>query len=111
MFGKKIVPVSYRETLEENVEKIKSELETKEEFPVSRKALRVKKSPMQQIKFMDYKAQAKQRFEISKMIHRKKFMSVPGAPITPGVMHYNAMLPMIVEGLLQENLTKIQGFS
>lgn len=68
------------------------------------------KSGIQMAKFVDAKNQAKQRLETSKVIHSKKPMTVPGAPITPAVMHYNAMLPMIMEGLLQENLLAIQGY-
>lgn len=52
------------------------------------------------------------RFEASGVIHNeKRLMRIPGPIPPPSLFFLNPTLPMLIEGLLQEKLWKIQGYN
>jgi hypothetical protein len=67
-------------------------------------------SPAEKLKYLSAKSKVEERFKISGIIHERKPMRIPSVRVPIALNYLNIMLPFIIEGYMEDNLKKIQGF-
>ena len=78
-------------------------------IPVSRKATRVKQSIKEKISYMSAKSKVDERFKISGNIHNQNHSAGIPSKLNRTIAEFNILEALEIEGILQENLWKIQG--